>query len=76
MMSKMSETNLNVILLTCGHYCNQDPILVITYKFFCHGFIVYESSIEYDLRTLVLEVCTELFCMIVILSSFVLRLGV
>jgi hypothetical protein len=61
MMSKMSETNLNVILLPCGHYCNQDPILVIIEKNIVMDFIVYVSSIEGDLRTLVLEVCTELF---------------
>jgi hypothetical protein len=32
MMSKMSEKNLNVILVVIT--CNQDPILVIIYKFF------------------------------------------
>lgn len=32
MMSKMSEKNLNVILVVIT--CNQDPILVIIYNFF------------------------------------------
>ena len=77
MMSKMSETNFGCypsslwsLLQQRSHSC--DYLL----KQYPHGFIVYVSSIEGDLRTLVLEVYPELFCMIIILSSSFVCLGV